>query len=324
MSPRPLRLRRARRAATTIGVVLVGVAFLSGCGVRADHTADAGEGDGAATLPTLPPAEERTPELYDADGCIVLEEGRDCGVTADELDEALAGDESGRTLAGFSGPHYTTDLSADALVVLDDTVAVTPSGPWGAQGLVRNETTSPALAPSVTAVLRDGTGAELDRVEASVLVTPLRPGEPAPFVLGSDVDAAAVASVDWSVEDAGGDPRPGTRDLELSVFFTEAAGTREPVDTYLYEERGAGPFPFVLMGSMTDLADVAAPSPTAVAAWLGDDGRVQAVAQAQAVDPTGAPATSLAPGDLADFVLTVEGDVAGLDAAPLLLWGMSG
>mgnify|MGYP001413863113 CR=1 FL=1 len=323
MSPRPPRPRRAHRAATVVAVVLLAVAGLAGCGVRADHTADAGEGDGAATLPTLPPAEERTPELYDAEGCVVLEDGRDCGVTADELDEALAGDESGRTLAGFSGPLFTTDLSGDALSVLADTVSVVSSGPWRAQGLVRNETTSPALAPTVTAVLRDGAGAELDRVEAEVLVSPLRSGEPAPFVLDSAVDTAAVASVDWSVRDAGGDPRLGTRDLELSVFFTEPAGAREALDTYLYEEQGAGPFPHVLMGSMTVLADVEAPNPTAVAAWLGDDGRVRAIAQAPAVDPSGEPATSLAPGDLADFVLTVEGDAAGLDAAPLLLWGMS-
>src|SRR5690606_36227748 len=103
----------------------------------------------------------------------------------------------------------------------------------------------------------------------------------------------------------------------------EAAGAREALDTYLYEEQGPGPFPFELMGSMTDLADIEAPNPTAVAAWLGEDGRVRAVASAPAVDPQGAPAALLAPGDLADFVLTVDGDAAGLDAAPLLLWGMS-
>lgn len=323
MSPRPPRPRRAHRAAAALVLALVAVGAAAGCGVQADHTAGAQAGGDDATLPTLPPAEERTPGVYDEDGCIVLEEGRDCGATADDLDEALAGDESGRTLAGFQGPLFTTDVSADALVVLDDTVAATTNGPWRAQGLVRNETTSPALAPTVTAVLRDAAGAELDRLEALALVTPLRSGEPAPFVLESDVDAGTVASVDWSVADAGGEPVPGTRDLELSVFYTEPAGAREPLDTYLYADQGAGPFPFVLMGSMTDLADVDAPNPTAVAAWLGTDGRVRAVTTGAAAGTEGEPAAALVPGGIGDFVLVVDGDAAGLDAAPLLLWGMS-
>lgn len=324
MSPRPPRPRRTRRAAAALALAAVALGLGAGCGVQADHTAGAGEADPEATLPTLPPAEERTPGLYDQDGCVVLEAGRDCGATADDLDEALAGDEAGRTLAGFQGPLFTTDVSAGALVVLDDTVAATTSGPWRAQGLVRNETTSPALAPTVTAVLRDGAGAELDRVSVVALVAPLRAGEPAPFTAESDVDAAAVASVDWSVADAGGEHPAGTRDLELSTFYAEPAGTREPLRIEGYSEDGPGPHPFVLVGSLTDLADVAAPSPTAVAAWLGEDGRVRVVARAAAVGPDGAPIESLEAGGFGDFVLTVEGDAAGLEAAPLLLWGMSG
>lgn len=323
MSPRPPRPRRARRAAVPLLLGLLALGAV-GCGVQADHTADAGESDPEATLPTLAPAEERTPGLYDADGCLVLEEGRDCGTTADDLDEALVGDESGRTLAGFQGPLFTTDVSAGALLVLQDTVAATTSGPWRAQGLVRNETTSPALAPTVTAVLRDAGGAELGRVDATALVAPLRPGEPAPFTAESDVDAAAVASVDWSAADAGGAPVAGTRDLELSVFYTEPAGAREPLELAGYEESGTGPHPFVLVGSMTDGADVAAPAPTAVAAWLGEDGRVRAVATSAAVGPDGQPIELLDAGGFADFTLTVDGDATGLDAAPLLLWGRSG
>lgn len=317
--PTPRVLVRAAVAAVSALALLTA----AGCGVQPDHTADAQEGAAEASLPTLPPIEERLPESYDADGCLVLEEGRDCGATADDLDEALAGDEDGRTLAGFQGPLFTTDVSAEALAVLADTVTTSGSGPWQAQGLIRNETTSPALAPTVTAILRDGAGVELDRVEAVALVTPLRSGEPAPFVLESAVDAAAVASVDWSVVDAGGSPRLGTRDLELSVFFTEPGGAREPLDTYLYQEEGPGPFPLVLLGSLTVRADVDAPDPTVVAAWLGEDGRVRAVSRAAAVGPDGAPVALLAPGGIADFALTVEGEVAGLEGAPMLLWGMS-
>lgn len=304
-------------------VALVALASLAGCGVRSDHTAGAGEGDGEATLPTLPPVEERQSALYDEDGCLVLAEGRDCGATADDLDEALAGDESDRTLAGFEGPLFTTDVSAGVVHVLDDTVAVSTSGPWRAQGLVRNETTSPVVAATVTAVLRDGAGAELERVKATSPVAPVRPGEPAPFVLEGTVDAAAVASVEWSATDGGGAALPGTRDLELTTYFVEAAGARDAIDLGVYAETGPGPHPFVLYGSITDLAGIDATRPAVVGAWLGDDGRVRAVSQADAVRLDGSPADSLGPDELADFVLVVGGDAGGLEAAPVLLWAVS-
>lgn len=315
-----------RRASTRFGcVALLALALVAvaGCGVRADHTADAGEGDAEATLPTLPPVEERLPESYDADGCLLLADGHDCGATADDLDQALAGDESGRTLAGFQGPLFTTDVSAGQLTVLGDTVAIAASGPWRAQGLVRNETTSPVLAPEVTAVLRDGAGVELARVAATALVAPVRPGEPAPFVLESDVDAAAVASVDWSVVDIGGEAPPGTRDLELTTWFVEPAGVRDPLTAELFGESGAGPFPHVVYGSVTNLADVDAPHPAVVGAWLDDAGRVRAVTDTSAVSVDGASLEVLAPAGLADFVLRVEADADGLDAAPMLLWAVS-
>ncbi len=333
MSPRPpdrpharTRCTRRTRCVRLPAVALVALGLLvasTGCGVRDDHTAGAGEGDADASLPTLPPVDERLPESYDADGCLVLTDGRDCGATADDIDEALAGDESGRTLVGFQGPLFTTDVSAGVVTVLDDTVAASTSGPWRAQGLVRNETTSPVLAATVTAVLRDAGGAELERVAAVSPVAPVRPGEPAPFVVEATVDAAAVASVEWSAADGGGEPLPGTRDLELTTYFVEPAGDRGPLDLYLYEETGPGPRPYVLYGSVTDLADIDATRPAVVAAWLGDDGRVRAVAEADAVEPDGTVTEVLATGVLADFIVTVEADAAGLDAAPLLLWGVS-
>lgn len=305
-------------------VLVVGaVVSAAGCGVRADHRAGAAEGGDDATLPTLPPVDERLPGLYDEDGCLVLSEGRDCGATAADVDEALAGDETARTLAGFQGPLFTADVSADTVAVLEDTVSETTAGPWRAQGLLRNETTSPVATPTVTAVLRDGAGAEIGRVDGTASVAPVRPGEPAPFVLEADVDAVTVASVDWSAADAGGPPPVGTRDLELETYFVEPAGDREALDLYLYQETGPGPRPHVVYGSVTDLADIEAPHPTVVAAWLDGEGRVRAVTEAAAVDPSATATASLAPGELADFLLTVDDEAGGLDAAPMLLWAVS-
>lgn len=325
MSLPPAAARRRSRATTALAAVVTAalVVGLAGCGVQSDHTAGAAEGGDDATLPTLAPVDERLPGAYDDRGCLVLSEGRDCAASADELDEALAGDESARTLRGFEGPLFVTDVSADVLTVLDDTVSATTTGPWQADGLLRNETTSPVIAPTVSAVLRDVDGAELGRASAVALVAPVRPGEPAPFTLTSDVDASAVAHVDWSVTDGGGEPPAGTRDLELTTYFAQPAGAREPLDLYLYHEAGGGPHPFVLYGSVTDLADVEAPHPTVVAAWLDDDGRVRAVSESSAVDPDGRPTGVLAPGELSDFLLTVADDAEGLDGAPVLLWAAS-
>src|SRR5688572_28663700 len=88
-------------------LVLVALA-LSACSVRDDHTAGAAEGDDEATLPTLPSVEERLPGSYDENGCLILSGGEvDCNASAESLDEALAGGDV-RTLAGFTGPLFTT------------------------------------------------------------------------------------------------------------------------------------------------------------------------------------------------------------------------
>ena len=308
--------------------VLVGSVGLTGCGVRDDHTAGAQEGQGEGSLPTLPPVEERLPASYDEQGCLIVAEDEvDCEASADALDEALSGGGAGgvRTLAGFVGPRFTTDLSGDALVVLEDTVATSTDGVWSARGLIRNETTSPAVAPVVSAVLRAADGTELERVEAPVTVRPVRPGEPAPFTVSASTTAPGqVASVDWSVHDAGGDPPPGTRDLELTTWDVEPAGPRDPITVYDHVEEGAGPHPYVLFGAVTDRAGIAAPRPGVTAAWLGDDGRVRLVADTAALDPHGAELAALEPEGLADFLITVDpADAAGLDADQLLLWAVS-
>lgn len=326
--PRPPASPRCRRAPTTaslvrFALVVVLSSLLAGCGVQADHTAGAADGDGEASLPTLPPVEERSPDAYDADGCLILSEGRDCGATAGAVDDALAGDESARTLRGFQGPLFVTDLAADVVTVLEETVATTTSGPWTASGLLRNETTSPVVAPVVTATLRGADGAVLGEVAGTVPVAPVRPGEPAPFTIQGEVDAASVEAVEWRVVDAGGEPPPGTRDLELTTYFAEPAGQREPLGLYLYDESGPGPHPYVLYGSIANLADIDATHPAVVAAWLDDDGRVRAIAEGGAVEPDGRPTQQLAPAALSDFLITVTDGADGLDGATLLLWAVS-
>lgn len=328
-SSAPLVSRRARPASALArlgvgAVVTLALAAAAGCGVQSDSTADAQGGDAEASVPTLPPVDERLPGAYDEDGCLILTEGRDCGAPAEAVDDALAGDESARTVRGFQGPLFVTDVSADVVAVLEETVSIAPSGAWSATGLLRNETTSPVLAPTITATLLGADGAVVDEVEGSVLVAPVRPGEPAPFTVESDVDATAVASVTWAVSDAGGDAPAGTRDLELATYFVEPAGQRDPLGLYLYDETGPGPHPYVLFGSVTDLADIDATNPTVVAAWLDADGRVRALTESAAVDSAGDPVEALRPDGLADFLLTVDAGVgAGLDAAPLLLWAVS-
>lgn len=326
--PRPPASSPRRRVPTTaslarFGLVVVLPLLLLGCGVQADHTAGAADGDAEASLPTLPPVEERSPDAYDADGCLILSEGRDCGATAEAVDDALAGDERARTLRGFQGPLFVTDLAADVVMVLEETVATTTSGPWAASGLLRNETTSPVVAPVVTAILRGADGSVLGEFEGTVPVAPVRPGEPAPFTVEGDIDAASVEAVEWQVTDAGGEPPPGTRDLELTTYFVEPAGQRAPLGLYFYDESGPGPHPYVLYGSVANLATIDASAPAVVAAWLDDDGRVRAIGESDVVEPDGRPTEQLAPDALADFLITVSGGADGLDAAPLLLWAVS-
>ncbi|OWY62339.1 hypothetical protein B7486_58965, partial [cyanobacterium TDX16] len=219
----PLRRRRGLLAGVATAVLLggIGAALLLGGGAGSDES----------DLPVLPPIEEREPQAFDDGGCLeAAPETGTCDVSAEQLDDIAAGaaGDQFRILSGFQGPRYTTDLTRAAVVVLEDTVteASAADGTWTAQGLARNELAEAALDVRLSARLLDAAGAELAVVEAPAMVGDLRPGEPTPFVLVSEVSAAEVAAVEWSAA-AGSTSAPDAvepgRSGQITTYFVEPA-----------------------------------------------------------------------------------------------------
>lgn len=305
--------------------------LLGGCGgaarsQRVDAGAGATAGQGTSVpLPTLPPVAERHPEAYDASGCAqVGPDEVDCSATAADVDRAAAHPADGwRTLAGYVGPHYATEVVAGTVVLLDGTTTTATDGPWRATGLVRNDTTAPVTDVVVEATLLDASGSELGRARGDVPVDPIRPGEPAPFDVRADVPATAVAEVRWTVDFRPSDAAD-ERLVELVTWWDRPADDPDAVDLYLYRDAPDGPRPYLLFGAITNHGAVELPSPTVVAAWTDGDGRVVAVAETAAVtDPvaaTGGP--PLAPGASADFLFVLDERPAAVDDGQVLLWAV--
>ncbi len=249
------------------------------------------------------------------------------------------GDEAAwRTLASFAGPRWDDTADADAVVVLDDTVTTFDDGGWSAAGLVRNESAA-SRSVEVVAELLGADGAVLARPITASPVTPVRSGEPAPFLLRSVVPHDDVAAVRWEVRSA---PLAGDRGtVELVQWWQRPAGLAQPIDTYLRHEAPDGPFPYAMLGGAVDHGS-GTTGLDVVAAWLDDEGRVLWVASvplaaprstrsAATVEPTTAEpavderAPSTAPGSTTDAStattttptsITVVGDSGGGHSAP--------
>ena len=224
---------------------------------------------------------------------------------------------------GALGPTSLPDPTGTVPVVLTETVSAARSGPWWALGLVRNDGPGPVGPLTVTAVLVGGSG-ELDRVSTEVPVAVVGPGEPAPFRIASDVTAEGVTEVRWEVTAPPADG-PATS-VDVAVFWTRPFGAGQPVSVPGYEDPVGGPLPFVLYGSVTNTGAASLAAPAVVAAWMDDDGRVSAVAEAPVlVAGTAEPAPELAPGAALDVVIAVDDPQVGpsLEEARPMFWGIT-
>ena len=225
-------------------------------------------------------------------------------------------------VGGALGPTSVPDPTGTAPVVLTESVTAARSGPWWARGLVRNDGDAAVEAVAVTAVLLGADGRELTRAAGAVPVDVVGQGEPAPFQVVADVDAAAVAEVRWEIDATPATGSPAT--VEVGVFWTRPFGQGQPVSVPGYDDPTTGPLPFVLYGSATNTGGEPLAAPGVVAAWLGDDGRVLAVAEAPVLVAGAAdPAPALAPGEALDVVIAVDDPDVGpsLEEAVPMFWG---
>lgn len=280
----------------------------------------AGADDPAALppLPELPSVADQVEGLYDGDGCLQtgLEEV-DCSVRAADLDVALSEGGAGETrhLEGFVGSRWLAEVDRGGPTVLPASIERSTTGAFVASGLARNESTSVLATLEVTARLLDAAGAELAEVAVVSPVRDIRPGEPVPFTVATEVDAAAVARVVWTA--SGGSAGDATRRaLSWTPYWERPAGG-DPVDLYLYRD-GAGPRPHLVFGSVATVGDAPAIAPEVVLGWLGPEGRLVGVVTSSVRGPDGAPLARLVAGGVADALVQAEG--APPVGAELLVW----
>jgi hypothetical protein len=301
------RIRSAALVVAALAVLLLGHRFLVADAVAEDRT----------ELPELPSVQERFSERYDGDGCLRTgQEERDCSVTAAAVDAHLAGEDIDdvRHLAGFSGTLWTDDLTADRVVVLEESVRQSAGTGVELRGLVRNESAMPVDAIEVSATLRGPTGEVLTTLTGPAEVGGVRPGEPVPFVLTGPGLAVGVTHIEWSA--AAVDGESVSRNLEWQAYWELPAGLRDPVVNHLYAEAGPGPHPDVLFGAVTNVGSATA-AVTVVTVWLDESGGVAALGTTPVVDPGGNALARLDAGASADALLAIVDAPVG---APTLTW----
>lgn len=249
-------------------VAAMGMAFALAMGLGAGESEKK-----KIVLPELPPVWELNPGLYDNEGCLVVPEkdgGRKCGAKrraapARREDESPA---AHRALKGFIGPHFAPQVKGTAVEVLEGSLNVAATGAWQAMGLVRNETLEDVGAVVVTVSLFSKDGEHLENSSAEVSVSPLRPGEPAPFRISASVDAAQVGRIEWSVK-AGSPKRRVSREFLIQPYRQMPYGEA----IFRGVERADPPYPYVLAAGFRNLG-ARVREANLVVAWLDSAGRV--------------------------------------------------
>ncbi|MCU1230984.1 MAG: hypothetical protein JWO97_3868 [Acidobacteria bacterium] len=202
----------------------------------------------------------------------------------DRAASAISRDSDGFTARpGYVGPAFVGDLSG-RIVVLADSIRATTSGNWSAQALIRNEREETISQAHVTAHLFDAGHHELGSANAAVELKRVRSGEPAPFVMTSDIPSSLVASVEWAV---GYTPQRTVRSLaaapavaddelniQFSVFWQRPYGHTNRLSGYPQNDSGDGPYPYVIVGEIHNSGTRPIGAARVLAAWLDDAGKV--------------------------------------------------
>jgi hypothetical protein len=173
-------------------------------------------------------------------------------------------------LRGFTGPFYSSTASADpnaAPRVIGQTVTVGNDKTWSAVGLVRNERAADVGVISVAASLRGSDGQIVGTARGDALVPTARPGEPVPFELSSDIDAASVASVLWSATTTA-PSQAFDRDIEAGLFTVLDPTRTEPVDDAVFADHGEPPYPYVADMSVHSLSRQTLNNVHVLVAWF--------------------------------------------------------
>lgn len=321
-------------AIAAIAVILAGCRAVPGASEAIPPPTSAATTAGDASpipLPTVVPFAEKHPNAFDENGCLRLGPNPsdvDCGLAPGmpgQVEPSPHPDDS-KHLLGFDGPFYTAFPSGTEVTLLDESVAEGQGDTWSATGLVRNELTSPIGPITVTATLLDAAGAEVGVATASTLLPVIRPGEPAPFAVESDVATATVETVEWALTDSEPTSDPDARAMETTLYWSQPYGDRERLDDFFPADPVEPPYPFTLVGGVGNYSGSEIHSPFVVFGWLDSDGRLVFVGTSpiRHFTVSAEPVDVLPPDGQSGFVIQVGDPVFGpmmsADDGGLILW----
>jgi hypothetical protein len=220
---------------------------------------------------------------------------------------------------GYVGPWYKTPSPSGDMVVLERSLASESGDTWALNGLIRNEGLVAATRVSVTATLQ--VSGETRQAVAQVPVSPVRPGEPAPFHIEASVPRGDVSSVKWEVES---EPSLGSplRNLEIQPYWTLPYGERDRYNGSVFADTQELPRPFVFYGRVRNEELVSLDRISAWMAFLDDTGRL--IHFGRLTPRSSDPNAPLRPGRLQDVIYVVDDPTLGpkLHDASTALWAV--
>lgn len=264
-----MRNNRTARPLILVGTLLTGVALvLSAASLDAQASLLEKE---RISAPHLPARQEMYPEIYDGKGCL-KQLSRDgggsiCPPNKDPHPTPVPKNPS-KMLRGYRGKYYAEEVDSHQVVVMQESLSFPADSNWISLGLVRNETTVEVDELSVTATIYNGSGDQIGRLNAEVLVPLLRPGEPAPFIVRSDIPRDSVSRVEWAVSS-----KPSSTIVHRDFEIKKTREMQFGAPSFKGHPRVDSPYPYVLSVSTRNLGPTTK-NPRLVVAWLDEKGRV--------------------------------------------------
>ena len=244
----------------------------------------------AIELPQLPSKHEMFSDTWDENGCEIHEEPTPgvppcqalarmaAKAKAQQPIPALTPEQQNefKSLRGFEGPYYTPQPSANAVVVLPETIttSVPPGGGFSTVGLIRNETATQLIGSvTITGELVNASGKIIGKATTEAMVSPIRPGEPAPFQLTASIPFKDVADIRWSVKWSiePNKAKEEYRNVKAGGLNhgPESWGERKTGPTE-WDTTQKPPYPYLDEGTVENLSEVDIPNPKMIVAWYVD------------------------------------------------------
>ena len=187
---------------------------------------------------------------------------------SDQPPELPLGEFEYKAMKGFKGLRYSGEIDGKSIRVLEDTLNFAKNSNWSVMGLVRNETNSTVGYIVVEARLMNKEGKEIGKFRGQSLISSVRPGEPAPFIIKTHILSGEVNAVEWNVFS---NNKNNNNSREFKIITEQEIPFGET--TYQGIDRSDPPYNYKLLMSVENYGN-AVNDIKVVVAWTNEKGHV--------------------------------------------------